>query len=91
VQHQVDASYTSVLMIPSSDISFKPSDARTAEWAMNENLANMLQLASEQALVLNPKKFVALLLGTRQQKEKVMRLSFEVVSDGITFERRICC
>lgn len=62
--------------------SFKADDAKAGQDAINNCLGAISKWSHEQALILNPKKTVSLLLGSKHQRAKAIESDFQIIIDG---------
>ena len=60
-----------------------PNHIEEAQDNINSDLTSLAQWAKDRALILNPKKTVSLLLGTPQQRKKVLQRNFQIVVSGM--------
>ena len=62
--------------------SFSPKDTGTAISEINEDLSAIATWATDRALILNPKKYLTMLLGQTQQRHKVITNEFYITIDN---------
>lgn len=64
-------------------LSFKPSDTLQAMEMINKDLKSIHDWAEANSLALNPHKSKFLIIGNRQQREKVLQFSPKVLINGL--------